>query len=373
MARLKSFNVKDFMTGKGRIIRPFLWLAAGLFFTQGYGQKEQQLSLSFNSLNYSEVSSLHSIAGRWSDSISSGDEAWSMSRLALSYQNQDYVIEALYRADTYYQFANETAQVLYLAENHLPLEPGRRYPLLIKPNKLSSSGFRFGLKAAGDSLQMTAYISLLKPTKILQGQLSGSALALDTNDYDLEFSSDLVYDADPLYDRPAENISGQGYALDLTLAYQPTKRWRFDLELLDIAGHLSIDHAPYTSAEATSDIKSFDPDGFVTYDPVVTGREGFRPFTYDFSLQLHFSADYRLANENSVIFQHHEILGFNYQRFIYRQNLENSQLSWQLIPKVKALGVMYQTPYFNIGIEADSLDYRKMKFLSLVSQLFWTF
>ncbi len=374
MVPSKSSKPFSQLKQKGRGLRPFFYLSMILVPALGYCQENSELSFEFNSVNYSEATSLHSISGHWGDSVTAGDEAISLSRLYLTYQHGAFSLQYVMRYDTYYRYANDTAHFLNLTENQLPLQVNDQFELYIGADKSASKGFRFGYNTwLKEDVEITAFFSLLKPTNLQYGSLNGSAIVIDSNDYDFSFNSDLVYQDDPLYGRETENLSGQGYSFDLAFHYIVNERWNINLELFDLAGKLEIDDAAFTTADATSDIKNFDENGFVIFDPAISGIEGNKSFTFKFNMQSHLTLDYKLSNENSIVFQHHHYTNINFQELNYVQRSYTNQLAWNLIPELKAFGITFKTPNYSISLTMDNLDYKKMKFFSISSQLYWVF
>jgi len=359
---------------RGRVFRPFLYAGLFILSTSSYAVSDTKLIFSFDSFNYSESTSIHSISGSWDDEISEGDQALSVSRITLGFEYKNYSFESIVRNDSYYGFDNETAQFIYLTENKAPLENGRDYALNIKPDKSSSAGLRFGINhMINPGLKLSGFFSFLKPTDLVHGELNGHAMAIDSNDYDFNFSSELYYEEDPLFERETDSIEGYGYSIDLIVDYRINDTWSINLELLDVVGELLIDQAAYTGAEATSKIKVFDENGYLTYDPVISGIESNKDFVYQFNMQTHLSVSYQLSDKNSLVIEHYSLAGFDYQKLSLLQKVGHNQVSWILIPELSTAGIKFEHPNFSIGLETDSLGYKKMKYLSITSQLSWAF
>jgi len=370
---LKSFNPAIGVTNKGRNFRPLFYVLFLRFPTLAFAEDNQRLMLEFDSSSYSEASSLYSISGHWNDRVSSGTEAWSSSRLVLGYRRGAISIQSVFRDDSYYHFDNQTAQFIYQTENHLPLTINQHFRLDIEPDRISSKGIRLGYTAAlKPELKVSAFISLLYPVRMTQGRLAGEAVALNSNDYDFNFATDLVYAVDPLFDRTTGQLSGRGYSVDVLFNYVWDDHWTVDLQLLDIAGEIVFDDAPYTRADATSSVKVYGEDGYLTYDPVISGIEGFRYYRYKFQMKTHLKLGYQFHNSNRVMLEHHRVFGFGYQKLIFEQHLESGQLSWKLIPALKAAGLSYRNKSFSIGVESDQLSTKKMKYLSLNASIYWS-
>lgn len=328
--------------------------------------KTPRLAFQLESVNYSEATSLRSLSGEWDDRVTSGDDALSYSRAYLGLETDDFSIQYLQRFETVYEFDNETARFIYQTENQLPLSAGETYRLEIRPRRAASEGIRLGFRNLRiGELGAAVYISLLKPFNLLDGELDGSAIAVGPGDYDFEFQSDLVYKHDPLYGRDNQNLSGSGYALDLHFEYALSERWHAELELVDVAGELRFNDAPFTTAEASSDVKTFDENGYLVYEPVVRGFEGNRDYRYEFDMQSHVTISYLLSANYRLALLHHDYGKSAFQEIQVNQSLGRGTISWQLLPEPGAAGIAYVAPNLTLGIAADDLDFKKMKYLAL--------
>jgi len=374
MEPLKSSKQSFAGSLKGRIFRPFLYGLLSTFPATGICTENQKLSIQFESTSYSEATSLRSLSGEWNDRVTSGDDAFSVNRFRVGYEDDSYSIQYLQRIDILFEYANDTARFLYQTDNQLSLTPGEPYRLYIREKSSVSHGIRLGYKKRlAENFSVATYFSLLSPTNLERGYLDGSAVAIAPNDYDFNFSSDVFYREDPLYGRDSELLSGNGYAWDLNFRYAINERWYATLDLLDVAGKLFFDNAPFTTADATSDVKTFDENGYVIYNPVITGLEGNKDFTYEFDMESHLAIFYAFSDKYSFALQHHQYKNVAYQEIQFIQSINVNNVSWHLIPELEAVGVSYLSPNFTIGITADDLDFKKTKYLALYGQYFWPF
>mgnify|MGYP001822236785 CR=1 FL=1 len=372
--RLKSSRRNFAGRLKGRIFRPFFRVLLVFLPVTGLCGENEKLTIEFESVSYSEATSLYSLAGNWNDKVGSGDDALSFTRLSFGIESGPISLQYIQRADTVYEFANDTARFIYQIENRQDLIPGETYELEIQPKRQASHGIRMGYTTQlHEDVGVSVFFSLLSPSNVLDGEVKGSAVAVAANDYDFDFDSSLVYRDDPLYDRDGTRLTGDGYAVDLFIRYAINERWHMNLDLIDLAGELSISDAPFTVASATSDVKTFDEDGYVVYNPVITGLEGNRDFTYEFDTQAHLALSYLLSNEYSLVVQHHQYKNVGYQELQFVQLGNQRKFSWHLVPEIGAAGISSTTPVFMLGLTADDFDRNKMKYLALDGQYFWLF
>ena len=191
-----------------------------------------------------------------------------------------------------------------------------------------------------------------------------------SKDYDFSFHSDVVYEKDPLYERGKENVHGRGYSFDLAIHYLVNHNWDLELQVFDLFSEMKVDDAPFTTADASSNVKSFDEDGYVVFDPVVTGFEGYKSFSFEFNTQTHVAVGYRLKNSDSVTLQHHDYYNIDFQEVNYIQRFDEMELAWNLIPELNVIGFSIQTPSLKFILNTDNLDYDEMKYLHLSFQYY---
>ena len=356
---------------KGRVLRPFFYGLLLVIPATAGAETLQGLSFEFDSVSYSEATSIHSISGHWEDEVTSGDVAFTVDRAYLGYAYGPFSIQYVMRYDAYYDYANETAEIIFLTKNKRPLRAGDQYRLFIGADKSSSKGFRFGYSDwLTDEFKLSAYLSLLELTDIEQGKLIGSATVIDENDYDFDFDVDMVYEDDPLFERDTGEIYGDGYSLDLSLHYVINPGWRLQVDVFDLVSKMRVDNVPFTTASASSDVKEFDENGYVTFNPVVNGFEGNKSYSFEFNRQTHLALDYRRANDDRIVLQHHDYVNVEYQEINYIQHFGQNRLSWNLIPEFGAIGLSFHRPGFRIILNTDNVDYDEMKYLHLSFELF---
>lgn len=356
----------------GRCIRPFFFSL--LYCQAGIASSTNTLKFAVDSFSMNESTSLHSIAGHWDQPIDPGDTGLSVSRLRFGYQTPSYSLEFVKRFDIYYQYANATVDLLYQSENQLPLPAGKHYPLYIDAKQSSSHGIRLGSSwNITDGLVIKSHISLLKPDGLVQGGLTGEAQVLSENDYDFVFNSNIAYDKDPLYSRPDESIKGDGYSVDVAINYQLNDRWQVDLSLLDVAGYLDIPDAPYTKATATSDTKHYDDNGYVIYDPVISGIEGYRDTRFNFDMQTHVDLNYQLNEVITFSLQYHQLPYYQYHQIEWIINRDANKYGLIMINEPTAFGFNLQTQLISFEFVSDQFNINKSKIVKINLQLNYQF
>ncbi len=197
-------------------------------------------------------------------------------------------IAGFYRGEFYIDANRDTVDFLSMINRRAPLPVGRVFDINLSSNGFSAKGIEVskGIELLkGLSAGLTArYIS----GGMLQfGRLTGSATPTAPNSYDFNYLLDYNYDRNVIYPRRAAPGEGNGYSFDLGLRYRANGNLSAGLLLRDLAGRIYWTNVPFSTVDATSNVKSFDSSGYQRYRPTVEGFEGFR----DFTQHIPFKAD----------------------------------------------------------------------------------
>jgi len=189
-------------------------------------------------------------------------------------------IAGFYRGEFYIDANRDTVDFLAMINRRAQLPVGRVFNIDLSSNGFSAKGIEVskgiellkGLRAG-----VTArYIS----GEMLQfGTLTGNATPTAPNAYDFNFLLDYSYDRNIIYPRQATPGTGNGYSFDLGLRYKASDTLSAGLLLRDLAGRIYWTNVPFSTVDATSDVKSFDSSGYQQYRPTIQGFEGYRNIT----------------------------------------------------------------------------------------------
>ena len=107
-------------------------------------------------------------------------------------------------------------------------------------------------------------------------------------------SRDVYYDKNLIYERQDTGSgSGAGYSFDLGLSYALRQGMRAEVLWRDIGGRIYWKNIPYTTAEAISDVKEYDSDGYQIYRPTIRGYESYKNLTQKIPLKTDILFSYR--------------------------------------------------------------------------------
>jgi hypothetical protein len=199
--------------------------------------------------------------------------------------------------------------------------------------------------------------SCLKGLKLTEGQFNGSAVATAENDYDVAADVNYYYSEDVLFERNVNAPNGRGYSLDFDLDWSFLSDYYLQLKVRDLIGKIYWTDAPNTTAVASNDIKEYDENGYVIYNPVLSGYETYRDFTQELTPQINLQLGYRLTSNVGLLTKVYSIKPTNLYQLggDYRIN-SNNRVQLLYIFEVNAISIGYNSKFFNFSITSDSFD-----------------
>jgi hypothetical protein len=232
-----------------------------------------------DSLSYSEPVPVRGYFNDWRTPFHGGERGLTYNYAEAGIFEGNWALGLVARYDEYLRFSPDTAELYYRTANHLPLQPGRRYVVDLHAQQFAARGLRLSFHyPLQPALSIGVGLSLLQGTQLTDGTLRGVADAINAKDYDYNVAVAYSYSEDRLFKRRVDAPAGRGYSFDLSLDWR-TERLAAQLRVTDVIGRLYWHNAPYTTATATSNTKSYDADGYLIINPTLSGYEGNRSFT----------------------------------------------------------------------------------------------
>lgn len=322
---------------------------------------------SADSLTYTQPIAIKSMLHDWQPPFVGGDTALSYDKLEIGIQWNDWQLGLFERHDYQLAFSPDTAEIVYLTENHLPLPTGRDYELRIHARNNVSRGLRAGFhQTLLPTLNFGLAVSYLQGVSLTDGQINGTASVIAANDYDFHFDTRYHYSRDVLFERSVSAPSGQGYSLDLHLDWRPNQRFNASLDAIDLAARIYWRNAPVTDAVASSATKSYDEDGYVRYEPAISGREAYENFTQTLPRKLLFNSQYHYNDTVSLLAEWHDygVADFVNLGLGWQQGL-NGLFQTLYNPQTQALILRYRNQALSLELGSDQLDPARARFFSL--------
>lgn len=340
----------------------FLCLWAGL------GQAAQnRIWWSLDSFAHAQPVSIAAYIDDWDDPRGSGDDAvaqaaftlgWAWGAWSLAYvQHYRYEIAA----------NGDSADLYHSARNRLDLPVARQYRLGVNAHHSRAQGIRIGHRwALSEAAWVESGLTILEGMDTLDGRVDGDATAVGAREYDFDATVDYVYREDALFDRPREaELSGRGLALDLAGQWSAGP-WAVAGQIHNVFGFMDWRRAQFTRASATSDTRRFDDQGFVSFDPVLSGFEGVARHRQRLRPQAELSASRALGGRHrlGLWLRSSETLTHLAPSYAYQWG-PTLAIGVRWLPRDHALGLTVDSRWGSFSLMADRLDSEDAHLLSV--------
>jgi hypothetical protein len=324
---------------------------------------------------YSESKSIKSIAdSNWNVELQPGDVSFSTDRVEAGVSLGRWQLGYIKRYDYYFEYSPETADGVHKVKNKTPLVPGEQFDLFLDANTMVSDGLRITFNQEySQSFSYGVSVSYLRGELFNDGSLSGQAEVITDKEYEFSFDVDYYYSEDKLFDREVDPPQGRGYAVDLVFGWQLSDKLKFGFQAYDILTRMYWEDAPRTIATASSDTKEYDEDGYVIYNPVVSGLETNQDYVQEIPRKIFLSADYSIGRYViDMVFRDYEIKSFYLVGA--GMNINNtSKIALSCNLTASACGVDYSNHWFRFKLITDDLKLEDALALELLLSASYTF
>lgn len=210
-------------------------------------------------------------------------------------------VAGFYRGELFIEANEDTVEILSMLNLKQDLPVGRKFIIDLKAKGFSATGIEIskGVRLDGLLKGLSAGITAryLRGERIQTGAIGGSVTPEGPKSYDFDLFLDYVYDENYVYDRrdTGRSFTGQGYSFDFGLKYNVSDRVIVNILLRDIMGRIYWRDVPYTTADATSDTKSYDDAGYQQFRPTIRGFESHKHYTQRIPLKTDLAFSYGIA------------------------------------------------------------------------------
>jgi len=312
----------------------------------------------------------------WDDHFWGGRKAIGLTSVEAGVGIDKWQISIFQRSVSYLKFHAETAEVLYLINNKLPLSPDRRYRVDLEMKHMLADGFRIGRKiVASPKFDWNLGLSLLSGKKIMDGSLIGYISAKSESDYDFDnINLDYYYSVDRIFNHEAKNPSGQGLSVDMNFEWKPNKLFKVGWFIGDLFAFVDWHAAPTTVAQLESDNKTFDENGYVKIDPILKGNQSQKDFRQYLPLHSNILTETELTQHINLLLA----LKYTYLKSFAEigvafSHINNAHLHASYILNVQAFSIGIKNRYFQLQIALDDTNFSKTRFLNISSSFFYHF
>jgi hypothetical protein len=186
-------------------------------------------------------------------------------------------VSYLRRQEAVLETNRDTLELYYLEQNNLPVPVGRPYALRLYGNAFEAEGLKVARSfelGHGETFVLRTAVgaSLLRGARARFGAVDGTAVATapDTFAFNAAWTEYGTKKRFPFI--TPGSPEGAGYAFDTEVDYAWGRGNRLTLTVTDLWSKIAWRDLPATEARANSNAAARDPQGFIIYHPVVSGR-----------------------------------------------------------------------------------------------------
>ncbi len=327
------------------------------FLVSGFIHASQSTYVELESFFYSDPVPIKSLSNGWKSDYKSGDAIFTFDRVETGIAWDNWKMGLFYRYDYVLKFRPDTAEIVYKTKNKLPLQPGEEFAVLLEMNGVRTRGARLAHQIPiRDDLVIQTSFSLMEGIEYLDGRMEGNVTAIAEKDYDFLFDIYYAYSQDVFFDRDTTTPRSKGYSLDLSLSWQPNNDWLLLLEANDFWNQIIWFDSPFTSATGASSNKIFDSDGYVRYNPVISGLEGNSKHKQKLNRKIFVSSDFKLNNEIHMLSEYRD---FEVKQFFsiggawHLKDSDSIQGLYDVVSDSFRIG--FSSQQLSVSLETDSL------------------
>ena len=323
--------------------------------------------LVLDSFSRSESVPITDAVDKWETPIKEGDNAFTYNWAEIGATYKGFGLGYLSRYDYELEYSHDTAEFYHLVNNKQPLTAGKQYHLHLVAKHTYSDGLRFSYHFQfNKQLQFTIGAAYLKGSRLTDGKLDGTATVLAGNDYDFTADVDYFYSKDVLFGRKVDSPDGTGYSIDTLVQWNLSPVLTAQLKIVDLIGRMYWNNAPNTTASAASDIKEYDQDGYVKYNPVLSGYETNQNFTQKLHPQVNLQFNYSIDSSIGLVGRIYNFEPGNFYQVggEYAVNAGNRvKILYMLETSAVSLG--YTGKYLDLEVTSDSFEIEKSYIFAL--------
>ncbi len=348
--------------------RLYLLLIPICFLSSAASARDIAVYFNLDSFSYSEPLPINALMGDWKGNLQRGEHAFSYDSIELGMQWDSWSLGVQYRYDYFYRFTPDTAYLKYQQENNRALITGEQLSLSLSANALVARALRMAYQNHLENITYAVSLSYIEALRFTEGRIQGQASIISNNDYELDFDVDYFYSEDVLFDREVQRPDARGIALDLDLHWSFYRNYHIEFIARDLFSRINWEDAPRTIAQGDNDIKRYDEQGYVVFDPIISGVETLQSHYQRLPRKLRLLASY----QHDVYRQHFlraEIHDVEVERFYsvgYQYALSpDDRIAADYNMTASAIRLSYQTPFMSFSLASDRFKINDARLLAL--------
>ena len=326
-----------------------LLVSASTFSQQG----DNQVFVSVDSYSYSEPTSISSFINKFNGDLDNGEHAVSSSQVALGVNYENFSFSVIKRLDYFYTFTNDTALFYYQTENDVGFVSEQKYQLDLQASHLEASGLKVAYQwQLPSNTTLSIASSYLKTSDFYEARLQGEAIWQGIDNFQIDAPAEIYSAHNELLKYPEADAEGEGFTLDVALAWQINQQWQFALSVDDAVSRIYWQDALFSQINRWQ-VYRLTEDGQLDTTPVLEGRvvDYHQALPKKWRGKISYTTDkgtnYYIKSYHTPYFSHYQ-LGLN--KLINDNN--RVSLAWHI--QAKAIELGYVMPYGYIRFMTDS-------------------
>lgn len=303
----------------------------------------------------------------WGSEFAKGERQWVTTDLALGVRYKFVDISVRQRALADVRMNGEAAEFYGRIASKEALQVGDSVPVHIKINGFSAQGVRLGYWHEESDWSIAAGVTFLQAKHLMHGTLDGQFAATGADEFSASASVDYFYFRDGIFKRPdITTAEGEGRAFDFSASWSPNDNWDLNIELQDLFAEIRWKDAPYTIAEAHTERKSFDDEGYAVFSPLFSGRQGYREvFHQQLDPRYKLAAAYKRGVWSAHLQGQYQF-GYGFAGVGAGYHMQNGiQIKGLIWPELDSVELQFQKEKWQLGLGLDRLSWSEMQALHL--------
>ncbi len=273
-----------------------------------------------------------------------------------------YYIGYFYQKDIFAKSNRGFVDAYHAIKNHREFDTTQAYDLTVDINGIEKHGILlsdqhtlFTTNQHSIKVGYSAYISY--DTDLQQGNFTGEGSIMQDDTYSISGLVDYYFMDNLLYDGwDTDSAYGIGYGFHFGLLYE-NSRYNMALECVanDILAKSYWKHIPYSLVHLETDNQAIGDDGYVQYDPTISGKEIYENITQKIPLKTHIAIKKYL--DDGLEFQA-GLDSVKYTTIPYismTKSFGEKKITLLYEHRFKSIGIGYQDKNFSLSIQANGL------------------
>ena len=265
-----------------------------------------------------------------------------------------------YQYNAYIKTNKDFTDLFYSVKNHIDLDTHRVYNLKLNIDGIKQQGILLSYKDnISNSLSLGCAIHLATAQDMQQGSINGKATATDKKNYHAVGDISYHYTHNYLYKLGVDDTNGYGFGMDIALSYSNID-YLFDIDIIanDLGSRVYWNNLPYSDVTIETNNKSYDEDGYVHYNPSISGKEVYNNFIQKIKPRYKVEITKLIYADTDIVVGSEFAYSEKIPYISINKSLTNTQsidISYE--NRFHTFGLDYSYKRFSIGFNSDNINH----------------